>query len=183
MRRGTPSLPTSNLVKFAELGADDGAPAQLLAKLVDPSSESKTKDSRYRSRSWTLWNRVAKITRKPALLLLIGPTCSSCKRNAQDCRIAERYSTIGGSAFDVDYGTGYDLILLTNFCTTSIHQRRSAVQKVHAALAEGGRAVTLEFVPNEDRISPPDAAAFSVMIWEVRRLEMLYIDRARTNVC
>ncbi len=30
--------------------------------------------------------------------------------------------------------------------------------------AEGGRAVTLEFVPNEDRISPPDAAAFSVMM-------------------
>ena len=27
-----------------------------------------------------------------------------------------------------------------------------------AALADGGRAVTLEFIPNEDRISPPDAA-------------------------
>jgi hypothetical protein len=35
---------------------------------------------------------------------------------------------------------------------------------VHAALAEGGRAVTLEFVPNEDRISPPDAAGFSIMM-------------------
>ena len=28
----------------------------------------------------------------------------------------------------------------------------------------GGRAVTLEFVPNEDRISPPDAAGFSLMM-------------------
>ena len=26
---------------------------------------------------------------------------------------------------------------------------------VHAALRPGGRAATLEFVPNEDRISPP----------------------------
>ena len=38
------------------------------------------------------------------------------------------------------------------------------LRKVHASLADGGRAVTLEFVPNEDRISPPDAAAFSVMM-------------------
>ena len=35
---------------------------------------------------------------------------------------------------------------------------------MHGSLNEGGRAVTLEFVPNEDRISPPDAAAFSVMM-------------------
>ncbi len=29
---------------------------------------------------------------------------------------------------------------------------------------DGGRAVTLEFVPNEDRISPPETAGFSVMM-------------------
>jgi len=38
------------------------------------------------------------------------------------------------------------------------------LRKVRAALAEGGRAVTLEFVPNEDRVTPTDAAAFSVMM-------------------
>jgi len=37
-------------------------------------------------------------------------------------------------------------------------------KRVHAALAEGGRAVTLEFVPNEDRISPPMAAAFALQM-------------------
>ena len=35
---------------------------------------------------------------------------------------------------------------------------------MHSSLADGGRAVTLEFVPNEDRISPPDAASFSIMM-------------------
>ncbi|HVF10443.1 MAG TPA: hypothetical protein VNA16_06560, partial [Abditibacteriaceae bacterium] len=35
-------------------------------------------------------------------------------------------------------------------------------RKVRAALADGGRAVTLEFVPNPDRVSPPAAAAFSL---------------------
>jgi hypothetical protein len=36
------------------------------------------------------------------------------------------------------------------------------LKKVHAALKPGGRAATLEFVPNEDRISPPMPAAFSL---------------------
>jgi hypothetical protein len=38
------------------------------------------------------------------------------------------------------------------------------LRKVHAALKPGGRALTLEFVPNEDRISPPIPAAFSMMM-------------------
>jgi hypothetical protein len=35
---------------------------------------------------------------------------------------------------------------------------------VHAALGDGGRAVTLEFVPNDDRITPPQAATFSMQM-------------------
>jgi hypothetical protein len=38
------------------------------------------------------------------------------------------------------------------------------LKKVHAALAPGGRAVTFEFIPNEDRVSPPLAASFSLMM-------------------
>jgi hypothetical protein len=38
----------------------------------------------------------------------------------------------------------------------------SLLHKVHGALRPGGRAATLEFVPNEDRVSPPMAAAFSM---------------------
>jgi SAM-dependent methyltransferase len=87
------------------------------------------------------------------------------KENAQRAGVAERYGTIEGSAFDVDYGTGYDIILLTNF----LHHFdpptcETLLRKVHAALAEGGRAVTLEFVPNEDRVSPSMPAAFSLMM-------------------
>ena len=33
-----------------------------------------------------------------------------------------------------------------------------------AALADGGRAVTLEFGPNDDRVSPPEAAGFSMVM-------------------
>jgi ubiquinone/menaquinone biosynthesis C-methylase UbiE len=85
--------------------------------------------------------------------------------NARAAVVEDRFRTIPGSAFDVDYGTGYDLVLLTNFlhhfnaetCVTLL-------KKVRAALGPGGRAVTLEFVPNEDRVSPPVAASFSLMM-------------------
>jgi len=38
------------------------------------------------------------------------------------------------------------------------------MKRVHAALKPGGKAVTLEFVPNDDRISPPMPAPFSLIM-------------------
>ena len=87
------------------------------------------------------------------------------KENARKSGVDSRYSTIAGSAFEVDFGQGYDLVLLTNF----LHHfdpptNEGLLRKVHAALAPNGRAVTLEFVPNDDRVSPPDAATFSMVM-------------------
>jgi SAM-dependent methyltransferase len=87
------------------------------------------------------------------------------RANASKAGVANRYHAIAGSAFDVDYGTGYDLVLLPNFlhhfdapaCVTLL-------KKVHRALKSGGRALTLEFVPNDDRVSPPEPATFSLMM-------------------
>ncbi|HXI42135.1 MAG TPA: class I SAM-dependent methyltransferase [Bryobacteraceae bacterium] len=87
------------------------------------------------------------------------------KENAAKARASDRYTTLPGSAFETDFGAGYDIVLLTNF----LHHFDPAtceklLRKVHAALKPGGRAVTLEFVPNEDRISPPTVAAFSMVM-------------------
>ncbi len=54
-------------------------------------------------------------------------------------------------------------MLLTNF----LHHFDKAtcvglLKKVRAALKRGGKAATLEFVPNEDRVSPPMPAAFAM---------------------
>ncbi|HEX8635639.1 MAG TPA: class I SAM-dependent methyltransferase [Pyrinomonadaceae bacterium] len=86
-------------------------------------------------------------------------------RNAEAAGVAERFHLIPGSAFEVEFGTNYDLVLLTNFfhhfdpptCET-------LMRKAHAALKPGGRAVTLEFVPNEDRVTPPIEAAFALVM-------------------
>lgn len=83
--------------------------------------------------------------------------------NARKAGVQDRYSLLPGSAFDVEFGGPYDAVLLTNF----LHHFDQAtcvslLKKVRAALRPGGRAATLEFVPNEDRVSPPMPAAFAM---------------------
>jgi ubiquinone/menaquinone biosynthesis C-methylase UbiE len=84
---------------------------------------------------------------------------------AQKAGIESRYRTIAGDAFQQDFGSGYDLILLTNFLHHfSTSTCESLLRKVHRALVPGGRVITLEFVPNEDRITPPPVAEFSLIM-------------------
>jgi 2-polyprenyl-3-methyl-5-hydroxy-6-metoxy-1,4-benzoquinol methylase len=86
-------------------------------------------------------------------------------KNAQAMGVADRYHVLPGSAFEADFGSGYDLVLIANFLhhfdppTCTIFMR-----KVYAALIPGGRAAIAEFVPNPDRVTPPTAAAFSIMM-------------------
>jgi 2-polyprenyl-3-methyl-5-hydroxy-6-metoxy-1,4-benzoquinol methylase len=87
------------------------------------------------------------------------------RTNAAKAGVADRYETLPGSAFDVRFGGPYDIVLLTNFLhhfdpPTCV----GLLKRVHAALRPGGRVAALEFVPNEDRVSPPMAAAFSMMM-------------------
>jgi ubiquinone/menaquinone biosynthesis C-methylase UbiE len=85
--------------------------------------------------------------------------------NALKFSVADRHSTLAGDAFEVDFGGPYDLVLVTNF----FHHFdpptcESLMQKILAALAPGGRCVTLDFVPNDDRVSPPTPAGFAMMM-------------------
>src|SRR5947207_735022 len=87
------------------------------------------------------------------------------EENARSAGVASRFGSIPGSAFDVQFGSGYDLVLLTNF----LHHFdpptcERLLRRVHASLNDDGRAVTLEFVPNDDRVSPAVPAQFSLMM-------------------
>ena len=154
-------------VKFARAMAPMMAmPAQLLAKLADPAADRKLKILDIAAGHGLFGIAFATNNEQAEIVALDWPkVLEVAKENAARVGVSDRYSTIEGSAFDVEYGSGYDLVLLTNF----LHHFdpptcETLLRKVHASLGEGGRAVTLEFVANEDRISPPDAAAFSVMM-------------------
>jgi hypothetical protein len=79
--------------------------------------------------------------------------------------VADRYHTIPGSAFEAELGTNYDLILLPNFLHHFDHATNvQLLKRVRAALKPGGKVATVEFVPNEDRVTPPMSASFSMMM-------------------
>jgi len=85
------------------------------------------------------------------------------EENARKEGVADRYKLLPGSAFDVNWGGPYDVVLLTNF----LHHfdpptNGMLAAKAFAALAPGGRALTLEFIPDADRVTPPPAAAFAL---------------------
>ena len=83
--------------------------------------------------------------------------------NAKAAGVSGRYTTRPGSAFEADLGSGYDFVLLTNiFHHFDMPTCETLMRRVHTALKPGGKAVTLEFVPNEDRVSPPAPAAFAL---------------------
>ncbi|HXT25160.1 MAG TPA: class I SAM-dependent methyltransferase [Candidatus Eisenbacteria bacterium] len=87
------------------------------------------------------------------------------KENAQQAGVSDRYSLRPGSAFDADLGSGYDYVFITNFLHHfDVPTNEKLLRRFHAALKPGGKAITVEFVPNEDRVSPPMAAAFSMVM-------------------
>jgi hypothetical protein len=76
-----------------------------------------------------------------------------------------QYEFLPGSAFTVDLGQGYDVILVTNlYHHFDMPTCETLMRRFHAALADGGRMLILEMVPNEDRISPPAPASFAMMM-------------------
>ena len=90
---------------------------------------------------------------------------SVAQENAEKFGVAERFSVRAGSALEVEMGSGYDYVLLTNiFHHFDVATCETLMRRVHAALKPGGKAITLEFVPNEDRVTPPTAAAFSLIM-------------------
>src|SRR5579884_2876514 len=87
------------------------------------------------------------------------------QENAQKFGVAGRWRKLPGDALTIDYGTGYDVVLVTNF----LHHfdpatNEGILKKAHAALQPGGRVAVLEFVPNDDRVSPPAPAMFSMVM-------------------
>src|SRR4026207_1855155 len=154
-------------VKFARgMAGLMAMPAQLMAKLVDPNADRKLKILDIAAGhglfgiAFATQNKLAEVT-----AVDWKPVLEVAKENAEKAGVADRYSTIEGSAFDVEFGSGYDLVLLTHFLPHFDPPTNETLwRKVRAALADGGRAVTLEFVPNDDRVTPPEVAGFSMMM-------------------
>ena len=62
----------------------------------------------------------------------------------------------------MDWGSRFDLILVPNFLHHFSHDECvMLLRKIRNSLSSEGRAFIIEFVPNEDRVSPPFQASFA----------------------
>lgn len=85
--------------------------------------------------------------------------------NAEKFGVSDRHHLIEGSAFDVEFGEDYDVVLLTNFLHHFDKEtNEKLLRKIYKSLADGGKVMTLEFIPNDDRVSPPSEAMFSLVM-------------------
>ncbi len=89
--------------------------------------------------------------------------------NAARAGVADRWHKIPGSAFEVDLGRDYDWVLLPNFlhhfdiptCEALLKPVRAAVRDEPASQ---GEVAILDFIPDEDRLAPPRAALFALIM-------------------
>jgi ubiquinone/menaquinone biosynthesis C-methylase UbiE len=87
------------------------------------------------------------------------------RENAVRFGVAERFTPLAGSILEVEVGQGYDLALIPNFLNLfDVATNETILRRIHAALKPGGRVAALEFVPNDDRVSPPMPAAFALIM-------------------
>ena len=141
-------------------------PAQMMTNLIEMKPGRKLKVLDIAAGHGMFGITVAQNNPEAEIVALDWPNVLEvAQENARKAGVSDRYSTIPGSAFDVEFGRNYDLVLLTNFLHHfDAETCEKLLKKVHQALAEDGRAITVEFVPNEDRISPPPSAMFSLVM-------------------
>jgi predicted O-methyltransferase YrrM len=139
-------------------------PAQALAEIVPLEGAPSILDI---SASHGMWGMAFAQKYPHAQLVALdwAPVLELTRANAERAGLKDRFSTIAGNAFEVDFGSNYDAVLIPNF----LHHFNKEdcvrfLKKVRASLRDGGRVAIAEFVPNPDRISPPEAAAFSFVM-------------------
>ncbi len=154
-------------VKFARaMGAFTGASAKSVASDVATWSKPPSKVLDVAAGPGAFGIEIAKVAPSASVVAIDWkPVLAVTEENATNAGVAGRFSFRPGSAFEVDWGSGYDLILLPNF----LHHFDAdgcvmLLKKARASLAAGGRVAIVEFVPNEDRVSPEFPAAFAMVM-------------------
>jgi len=85
------------------------------------------------------------------------------KENIRRHGLADRVDTRAGNFLKDDIGSGYDCIWISQILHSHTEEQcRLIIDKSAAALNPGGQVVLQDFLLNEDRTSPQEAALFSV---------------------
>jgi SAM-dependent methyltransferase len=165
--RGTMETQHPVWVKFARvMGPVIGRSAPFIAELVDPKVDRPLEVLDIAAGHGLFG--IAFAQRNPRARVTAQdwePVLEVAREHARQAGVIDRHRLLPGDAFEVDLGTGYDVVLLTNFLHHfDMTTCERLLARVARSLRPGGAAVTLEFVPNEDRITPPAAAGFALVM-------------------
>ena len=141
-------------------------PAEEIALLVSRSQLGVTKVLDIAAGHGLFGIEIAKRCSDAQIVALDWPNVLAVAQDfARKAGIQDRYHTIPGDAFQQELGDGYDLVLLTNFLHHfSAPTCETLLRKIQRCLVPGGRVITLEFVPNDDRVTPPPVAEFGLIM-------------------
>ncbi|HTS53783.1 MAG TPA: class I SAM-dependent methyltransferase [Burkholderiales bacterium] len=165
--RGTMETQHPVWVKFARvMGPVIARSAPFIAELVDPKADRPLEVLDIAAGHGLFG--IAFAQRNPRVRVTAqdwAPVLEVAREHARQAGVADRHRLLPGDAFEVDLGTGYDVVLLTNFLHHfDVPTCERLLGRVARSLKPGGTAVTLEFVPNEDRVTPPATATFALMM-------------------
>jgi 2-polyprenyl-3-methyl-5-hydroxy-6-metoxy-1,4-benzoquinol methylase len=141
-------------------------PAQLLAALVGGDAGQRLRVLDVAAGHGLFGITIAERYRQSQITALDWPNVLEvAAENARRAGVAERHTLRPGSAFDVDWAGPYDVVLLANFLHhLDLPTCEQLAAKAYAALAPDGRAFTLEFIPEPDRVTPPSTANFALVM-------------------
>lgn len=98
-----------------------------------------------------------------AEVLDLAPVCAIAQRHIEKAGLAGRVRTRAGDLRADDFGTGYDLILVSSIChMLGAEENLDLARRCHRALVRGGRLVIQDFILEPDRTAPRMAALFSL---------------------
>jgi len=85
------------------------------------------------------------------------------RRHIEAAGLSDRVDTRVGNFRENEFGTGFDLVLISAIChMNSPEENLDLLKKAFAALSSGGRIVIQDFILGPDKTSPLTAALFSL---------------------
>ncbi len=165
--RGSDEPDHPEWVEFARaMTGMQSLPAQVLAGLVDVKADGICRVLDVAAGSGVFGITLAKQYPNVEVTALDWPRVLEVTReNAIKANVAERVTSLAGDAFTLELDDNYDVIVIVNF----FHHFEPSVcesfmRRLGDALAPHGKMYTLDWVPNPDRVSPPEAAMFAMQM-------------------
>jgi predicted O-methyltransferase YrrM len=100
-----------------------------------------------------------------AVILDLPPVGELAEETVASYGLSDRLSFQAGDFTAPNLGSGYDVVLLANILHDNTEEAcRELLRKAHQALTAEGQIIVVEFYLDEDGVSPPVSAIFSLLM-------------------